>query len=45
MAGFKVITEAYIQNWISRLEEDNRLILQSAANAQNAFDLIVGTTF
>ena len=36
-------TIAYIQNWISRLEEDNRLIVQAAANAQNAIDLIVGT--
>jgi antirestriction protein ArdC len=36
---------AYIQSWISRLEEDNRLIVQAAANAQKAVDLIVGTTF
>ena len=38
-------TMAYIQSWISRLEEDNRLIVQAAANAQKAIDLIVGTTF
>jgi antirestriction protein ArdC len=37
-------TMAYIQSWISRLEEDNRLIVQAAA-AQKAIDLIVGTTF
>ena len=38
-------TTAYIQNWITRLEEDNRLIVHAAANAQKAVDLIVGTTF
>ena len=38
-------TTAYIQSWISRLEENNRLIIQAAANAQKAVDLIVGTTF
>ena len=38
-------TTAYIQSWISRLEEDNRLIVHAAANAQKAVDLIVGTTF
>ena len=27
-------TAAYIQNWISRLEEDNRLVVHAAANAQ-----------
>lgn len=29
-------TTAYIQSWISRLEEDNQLIPQAAANAQKA---------
>ena len=38
-------TTAYIQNWISRLEEDNRLIVHAAANAQRAVDSIVGTSF
>ena len=38
-------TTAYIQNWITRLEEDNRLIVHAAANAQKAVDLIVGTSF
>lgn len=38
-------TTAYIQNWISRFEEDNRLIVQAAANAQKAVDSILGTTF
>ncbi len=36
-------TTAYIQNWISKLEEDNRLIVHAAANAQKAVDLILGT--
>ena len=38
-------TTAYIQNWISKLEEDNRLIVHAAANAQRAVDLILGSTF
>lgn len=38
-------TTAYIQNWISKLEEDNRLIVHAAANAQNAVDSILGSTF
>jgi antirestriction protein ArdC len=31
-------TTAYIQNWIEKLEEDNRLIVHAAANAQRAVD-------
>lgn len=38
-------TTAYIQNWISKLEEDNRLIIQAAANAQRAADCILGESF
>jgi antirestriction protein ArdC len=38
-------TTAYIQSWIAQLEQDNRLIVHAAANAQKAVDLIVGTTF
>jgi len=38
-------TTAYIQNWIEKLEEDNRLIVHAAANAQSAVDLILGSTF
>lgn len=37
-------TTAYIQNWISKLEQDNRLIVQAAASAQRAVDLITGQT-
>ena len=38
-------TTAYIQNWIAKLEEDNRLIVHAAANAQRAVDLMLGSTF
>jgi antirestriction protein ArdC len=38
-------TTAYVQNWISKLEEDNRLIVHAAANAQKAVDSILGSTF
>ncbi len=38
-------TTAYIQNWIAKLEEDNRLIVHAAANAQRAVDCILGYTF
>src|SRR4051812_31110238 len=38
-------TTAYIRNWISKLEEDNRLIVHAAANAQRAVDSILGTSF
>ena len=38
-------TTAYIQNWIAKLEQDNRLIVQAAANAQRAVDLITGQSF
>jgi antirestriction protein ArdC len=38
-------TTAYFQNWISKLEEDNRLIVHAAAAAQRAVDLILGTSF
>ena len=38
-------TTAYIQNWIEKLEKDNRFIVNAAANAQRAVDLILGSTF
>jgi antirestriction protein ArdC len=38
-------TTAYLQNWISQLKQDNRLIVQAAANGQKAVDLILGTSF
>jgi antirestriction protein ArdC len=39
------ICKAGLQSWIAKLEEDNRLIVHAAANAQRAVDLIMGTTF
>src|ERR1700689_3173804 len=38
-------TTAYIQNWISKLEADNRLVIHAAANAQRAVDSILGISF
>ena len=38
-------TAAYIQNWVRKLEQDNRLIVQAAASAQRAVDLITGHHF
>jgi antirestriction protein ArdC len=38
-------TTAYIQNWIAKLEADNRLLIHAAANAQRAADCILGNTF
>jgi antirestriction protein ArdC len=37
-------TTAYIQNWISKLEEDNRLVVHAASNAQRAVDSILGAS-
>jgi len=36
---------AYIQHWISKLEEDDKLIIRAAAQAQKAVDKVLGTTF
>lgn len=33
---------AYIQSWLARLKDDNRLIVQAAAQAQKAADFILG---
>jgi antirestriction protein ArdC len=38
-------TTAYLQNWISKLKDDNRLIVHAAANAQKAVDSILGISF
>jgi antirestriction protein ArdC len=35
-------TAAYLQHWISALRQDNRLIVQAAAAAQRAVDMITG---
>jgi antirestriction protein ArdC len=38
-------TIAYIQNWISKLEADNHLVIHAAGNAQRAADCILGDPF
>ena len=38
-------TTAYIQNWTSKLEADNRFTIRAAANAQRATDCILGERF
>jgi antirestriction protein ArdC len=35
-------TTAYLQHWINVLKQDNRLIVQAAASAQRAIDMITG---
>ena len=36
---------AYVQSWLARLKEDNRLIVQASAQAQRAADFILGKTW
>jgi len=36
---------AYIANWMQRIKDTPRLVVQAAAQAQKAADLILGTTF
>ncbi len=36
---------AYIANWLGALKGDKKLVVQAAAQAQRAADLILGTTF
>jgi antirestriction protein ArdC len=36
---------AYLQNWLEALKNDNKLIVQAAAQAQKAADFILGTKF
>ncbi len=36
---------AYIEHWLGRLKADPKLVIQSAAKAQKAADLVLGTTF
>lgn len=33
---------AYVQNWLERLQNDNKLVVQAAAQAQKAADFILG---
>jgi antirestriction protein ArdC len=39
------MSAAYIANWLERLQNDHKLVVQAAAKAQAAVDLILGTTF
>ena len=36
---------AYIQSWLSKLKDDNKLIVHASGQAQRAVDSILGTTF
>jgi antirestriction protein ArdC len=36
---------AYVQNWLEQLQNDKKLIVQAAAQAQKAADFILGTKF
>ncbi|HSE44241.1 MAG TPA: hypothetical protein VLA89_02820, partial [Gemmatimonadales bacterium] len=36
---------AYVDNWLDRLRDDKKLVVQAAAQAQRAADFILGTTF
>ena len=36
---------AYLQNWLEQLQNDKKLIVQAAAQAQRAADFILGTKF
>jgi len=36
---------AYLQNWLEQLQNDKKLIVQAAAQAQKAADFILGTNF
>lgn len=36
---------AYIQGWLQRLRNDNRLVVKAAAQAQKAADYILGNEF
>lgn len=39
------LSAAYIAGWLARLKDDRKLVVQAAAQAQKAADLIVGKTF
>ena len=47
-AGIETTMEnsaAYLQNWLEQLQNDKKLIVQAAAQAQKAADFILGTKF
>ena len=37
--------DAYVAGWLTKIKGEPRLVVQAAANAQRAADLILGTTF
>ena len=49
VAGFEEAggqqSAAYIANWMQRIKDSPKLVVQAAAQAQKAADLILGTTF
>ena len=47
MAGIDNQDESasYVGGWLERLQDDRKLVVQAAAQAQKAADLILGTTF
>ena len=49
VAGFEEAggqqSAAYIANWMQRIKDQPKLVVQAAAQAQKAADLILGTTF
>lgn len=47
MAGIDNQDESasYVGGWLKRLQDDRKLVIQAAAQAQKAADLILGTTF
>lgn len=47
VAGIDNLDESasYVGGWLKRLQDDRKLVVQAAAQAQKAADLILGTTF
>jgi len=47
LEGSKIFdnSAAYLKNWLDRIKEDSRLLIQAAGKAQKAVDFILGKTF
>lgn len=49
IAGIENVTlnnsASYLKNWVSKLQEEPKMLVQAAAQAQRAADLILGVTF
>ena len=41
---YQLVSAAYIANWLTKLENDNRLVVHAAAKAQKAADWILNRT-